>query len=119
MNIRLTAYRLLFFYLPFSLISSAQSAEQESELASSSPPEEITITTQRTKLQLRLQLWEAEEKAYDVFNSFNDEKRFDIKCYLHEPTGTRIKRQVCTPEFQLIATREQARDRLNGTFQHH
>ena len=118
MNIRLTAYRLLFFYLPFSLISSAQSAEQESELASSSPPEEITITTQRTKLQLRLQLWEAEEKAYDVFNSFNDEKRFDIKCYLHEPTGTRIKRQVCTPEFQLIATREQARDRLNGTFQH-
>jgi len=118
MIFRLTAYTSLFFYLQFSLIFSAQSAEQESELASSSPPEEITITTQRTKLQLRLQLWEAEEKAYDVFNSFNDEKRFDIKCYLHEPTGTRIKHQVCTPEFQLIATREQARDRLNGTFQH-
>ena len=90
MNFRLTAYTLLFFYLQFSLISSAQSAEQESGPAGSSPPEEITITTQRTKLQLRLQLWEAEEKAYDVFNSFNDEKRFDIKCYLHEPTGTRI-----------------------------
>ena len=80
-------------------------------------PEEIVVTTKRTKLQLRLQLWQAEEKAYDVFNTFNDEKRFDIKCYLHEPTGTRIKRQVCTPEFQLQATRDHAQDYINGTMQ--
>ncbi len=110
--------RLFLLTLPACLIPPAQAAEEESGLATSTPPEEIVITTQRTKLQLRLQLWEAEKKAYDVFNSFNDEKRFDIKCYLHEPTGTRIKRQVCTPEFQLIATREHAQDFMNGTQQH-
>ncbi len=118
MDSRFDASTLLLLILQLNLIPSAQSAELEPKPATSTPPEEIVITTQRTKLQLRLQLWEAEEKAYEVFNSFNDEKRFDIKCRLHEPTGTRIKRQVCIPEFQLIATREQARDRLNGTFQH-
>ncbi len=121
MNVHITAVTILLSLLLLlqpNLIVSAHAAEPDSELSTSTQPEEIVITTQRTKLQLRLQLWEAEEKAYEVFNSFNDEKRFDIKCYLHEPTGTRIKRQICTPEFQLIATREQARDRLNGTNQH-
>ena len=118
MNLRFAVFILLLLCLQHGLIAFAQPAEQETEIATPAPPEEIVITTQHTKLQLRLQLWEAEEKAYKVFNSFNDEKRFDIKCYLHEPTGTRIKRQVCTPEFQLIATREHAQDFMNGTQQH-
>lgn len=117
MNSRFISIVFLLLAMQYPLMASAQSVE-EAEQENNAIPEEIVVTTNRSKLQLRLQLWDAEEKAYGVFNSFNDEKRFDIKCYLHEPTGTRIKRQICTPEFQLQATRDHAQDYINGILQH-
>jgi len=85
--------------------------------AATSIPEEVLIRGDRSILNLRLQLMETERRTYEVFNKFNDEARFMIECSVHSPTGTRIKRQVCTPEFQLEATRAHARDYIDGTFQ--
>lgn len=80
-------------------------------------PEEIVVIGERQTLQLRLQMWDAEARAYEIFNRYNDDPRFDIQCTQHQPTGTRISRQVCTPRFQLDATRDHAQDYINGTSQ--
>lgn len=68
-------------------------------------PEEVVITGGRGLMDMRLQLLEAEKRAYDVFNSFNDEKRFHISCNMHQPTGTRLEQQVCQAQFELEASR--------------
>jgi len=75
-------------------------------------PEEITITSERSVPQLRTEMWKAEINAYDIFNKFNDEKRFNISCSMHQPTGTRIARQVCQAGFEIEATRAHGQDYL-------
>ncbi|HTQ99818.1 MAG TPA: M56 family metallopeptidase [Candidatus Acidoferrum sp.] len=62
-------------------------------------PETITIVGR----SLREKVWNAEIKAYDIFNKFNDQKIFRIECSIYSPTGTRLKRQVCKPAFELAA----------------
>jgi len=72
-------------------------------------PEEVRITGERPQWQLREEMQAAEVRAYELFNSFNDEPRFEITCYQHEPTGTRIARQVCQPAFERDATSDHGR----------
>ena len=74
-------------------------AQQELEV-----PEEVLIIGKRYLLQLRLQMIDAEKNAYAIFNQFNNEKRFNISCSMHQPTGTRFKKQICQPDFEREAT---------------
>ena len=90
----------LLFILPAPALPAAMP-----EIPSRTLPEEVTITGGRGLVDLRLQLLEAERKAYDVFNALNDEKRFHISCNMHQPTGTRLERQVCQAAFELEASR--------------
>jgi len=73
-------------------------------------PEEVVITGDRSLGQLHTRMLEAEKKAYDLFNQFNDEKRFRISCNQHRPTGSLLKNQICQAEFEREATRGHARD---------
>jgi hypothetical protein len=57
---------------------------------------------------------ESEQIAYDIFNQFNDEKRFNISCSVEEQTGSHFTRQVCQPEFEIQATRSHAQDYLDS-----
>jgi hypothetical protein len=69
------------------------------------PIEEVLVIGDRPVLQqLRTQMIEAEINAYDIFNKFNDEKRFNISCSMHAPIGSHIARHVCTTNFELEAT---------------
>jgi hypothetical protein len=77
--------------------------------AESTLPEEVVITGDRRLFSLRTRMFEAEKRAYDLFNELNHEKRFDIHCSTHQPTGTRIERQICTPYFQIEANAVSAR----------
>jgi len=76
-------------------------------------PEEIQVIGERSVQQLRLQMWDSEKAAYEIFNEFNDDERFTIHCRLHEPTGSLIKRQVCTTEFEIEASSMHAQDFLS------
>lgn len=67
--------------------------------------EEVTITATRAKRSMRLQLQQAEQRAYDLFNRYNDDKRFRISCGEEASTGSKFKRQVCQPEFERQALR--------------
>lgn len=115
MNFRLVVVACL---LGFPLCSWSQAEQEQPARENTALPEEVVIIGERSKLQLRMQLWESEVEAYEIFNKYNDEERFNIYCSLYEPTGTRIKTQVCSPEFQLQASRDHAQDYINGTFQH-
>ena len=78
--------------------------------------EEVVITGERSHLQLRLQMMEAEQAAYEIFNQFNDEKRFHISCGMQTPTGSRIQSDelYCQPNFEIEANRAHARDSLES-----
>lgn len=92
------------------LALSAESGLAAVTAAPTAPlPEEVTITGSSDLLQLRKQLLQAEKRAYDVFNRFNDEKRFRISCSMHQPTGTRLEQQVCQAAFELEASQAHAR----------
>lgn len=92
----------LVFALCLPLCAQAQQEAPAQDLQD--PPEEVLIIGKRYLLQLRLQMVEAEKNAYAIFNQFNDEKRFKISCSIHEPTGTRFKKQICQPDFERAAT---------------
>ena len=78
----------------------AASAQQSNTL-----PEELLIIGERNLYQLRNQMLEAEKQAYEIFNKFNDEKRFNISCSVKARTGSIFKAQLCQPEFEIQASR--------------
>ena len=99
-----------------ALSAQAQQDETASAPESRNPIEEVVVTGERSHLQLRLQMTEAEQAAYEIFNQFNDEKRFHISCSTQTPTGSRIQsdEQYCQPNFEIEANRAHARDSLES-----
>lgn len=77
-------------------------------------PEEIVITGGQPVWQLRRDMLVAERRAYDVFNQYNDEKRFETRCSTVEGTGSRFRDQACMPSFELEAYREHSRQYLDS-----
>lgn len=72
-------------------------------------PEEVIVIGNRNVLELRLQMYDLERAAYEMFNQFNDERRFEISCGEQEPTGTRFKNQLCQPHFVREAAAQHGR----------
>lgn len=106
-----------FVFAALLCVLPVSNAQEEEEPQRYEMPEEIVVVGERRNFQLRLEMWDAEAKAYGIFNQYNDDQRFDISCRQHQPTGTRISRQVCTPAFQLEASKNHAQDYINGTSQ--
>lgn len=95
--------KAVVFMLYFPLLVVAQDNGSAPPQEPQTLPEEILIMGNRSMTQMRLQLMAAEKNAYDIFNKFNDEKRFEISCSQHQPTGTRFETQICQPEFIIEA----------------
>ncbi|HTQ99820.1 MAG TPA: hypothetical protein VMH83_07515 [Candidatus Acidoferrum sp.] len=87
--------------------AEAQQSEPSLQRESQAKPEEIVIVGEHA---LRLQVMAAEKHAYDIFNQFNDEKRFNISCSISAPTGSRFETQYCQPEFEVEAIQAHAQD---------
>jgi len=105
MNIRIvaTAFALC---LPLSALAQQNVAVLEKERQS---PEEVMVIGERVH-KLRTQMMEAEIQTYDLFNKFNDEKRYAVNCNIRPPTGTRFKKVVCYTGFEGDALAEHGRD---------
>jgi hypothetical protein len=110
----------LVFMQIFCISLSPSTLAQQDDLPSATDAkeyiEEIVVTGESQKHQLRLQMLGAERAAYDLFNQFNDEKRFDIYCSVQTPTGSRIQseEQHCQPNFEIEALRSHSRDYLES-----
>lgn len=101
----------LVMTLSMPLVAVAEQHANAQAENSQPSPEEILITGYQT---LRIKLMDTEKKAYDTFNKFNDEKRFNISCSIGKPSGTHFEKQVCQPEFEIEATSAHAQDYLDG-----
>ena len=108
-------FRIAAVLLVLAPMSFAQNEGHSQPPSNGRLPEEIVITGERSLLNLRLEMQEAERAAYALFNQLNDEDRFDISCKMEAQTGTRIKRQLCLPEFKREALREHARAYIEGS----
>jgi hypothetical protein len=94
--------RIAIFAAALCMTSGAYAVQDEASATSpESKPEEIVIIGVQ---QLRKQMMAAEVHAYDIFNQFNDEKRFKISCSDNAGTGSHFTKQTCAPEFEIRAT---------------
>lgn len=71
--------------------------------------DEIVVVSKKSLGQLRLELWAAEDRAYELFNELNGDDDYDIHCYREAPTGSRVLRRVCRTQYELDATAEEAK----------
>lgn len=114
MDIRKAAIVLTLFMSFF-----AQAQQNESLASQVAMAGEIQVTGEiagnSSSMQLRLQMMDAEKKVYEIFNKYNDEKRFTVHCSMQQPVGTRIESQVCTTQFENEAARVHAQAYYENT----
>jgi hypothetical protein len=77
----------------------SQSSPDDPEQALPEDIEEVIVQGQRTLNQLRWDMYTAEDKVFDVFNSLNSDDQYNIECRREAPTGSHIKRRVCKARF--------------------
>lgn len=57
--------------------------------------EEVIVLGSKPLVELKLEFYRAEDELYDLFNSFNTNDDFEVRCYREATVGTRIKQRVC------------------------
>lgn len=99
MNPTPTIAALLAGILVFPLAAAAQDDEAI---------DDIVVVGEKSSATLRNEVFEAEEDFYSVYNRFNDDKDFAVRCFYETPTGTRIRNHVCRAKFVTDAYSKQA-----------
>ena len=61
--------------------------------------EEIRVYGDKSLLRLQLEVYEAEDAYFDLFNLLNSDDDYDIHCYREAQTGSRLKRRVCKTNY--------------------
>ena len=59
----------------------------------------IVVVGQKSLSDLRRDVFRAEEDFYSVYNSLNEDKDYDVRCFYENPTGTHQKNHVCRARF--------------------
>jgi len=90
----------------------------DSELPPPDEIEEIIVYGEKSMTQLRLELHRAEENFFDVFNSLNSKKEFDVRCDYIVPIETRRREHVCTPIFAMKLHEQAAQDMVATNMQY-
>ena len=105
-NVVVTTGVVLLLVLPVSGVCQSEPVLAEE---TSGTIEEVIVLGSKSLVKLRHEMYRAEEALYDLFNSFNTDDDFYIRCYKEAPTGSKIKRRVCRPKFvgELIAEETQ------------
>ena len=96
-RVHVTSAMLLLVLSPAGMCQTPP--DQEAEPASSDAIEEIIVYGYESLGQLRVDMYKAEVKVFDLFNAFNSDNEFDIHCRQESRTGTRIKKRVCKPNY--------------------
>lgn len=86
---------------------------QSSTLAASAPEpelpiEEITVTGQRTMIALRMQISDAEDHLYELFNELNTDDRYDVHCVQVDRYFSHTKQKQCRVGYERDALKAEA-----------
>ncbi len=103
------------FLLAFSSASLAQAPEADSQQAS--PPaeeiEEIVVYGEKSLLLLKKEIKRASNVVFESFNGLNEDDDFDIYCSDRVPTGSRIAKGSCRPNFEDQIYHDETQRRLD------
>ena len=61
--------------------------------------EDTIVIGQNSIGSLRYEVDRAVDRMYKIYNELNTDDDFDIRCVWNAPTGSRIKRKLCTPVY--------------------
>lgn len=90
MKLANTILALSVAVLAFSITAVAQGEEAI---------DDVVVTGQKSPAVLRQEMIQAEEDFYALYNDFNDDNEYDVRCRYESPTGLRKKYRVCRPVF--------------------
>ena len=76
--------------------------------------EEIIVYGEMNLIQLKYEMYRAEEAFLDLFNSLNTNDEFDFKCKSVTDLETRRRRHECTPKFYSRMLSRVTMDRAMG-----
>jgi len=74
--------------------------------------EEIVVYGDKSLVQLRIEMYKAEDAFFDLFNSLNSDDEFDIRCRKDARTGSHIKNRVCEANYYRDLVGEATRESL-------
>ena len=100
----------------FAAILSGRVLAQPPEEALAHPPEdieEVIVGGGKTLSQWRLEVYEAQDELFKLFNEVNEGEDNDLRCRDEAPTGTRIPQRACWSHAQERAGAAGARMFLN------
>ena len=75
---------------------------------------DTVVVGQKSKSEMRRDVFQAEEDFYSVYNKLNDDKEYDVRCFYEKRTGTNIKNHVCRARFVTKAYSVHARRNRNN-----
>ena len=113
------AASLIVFLCLSSVAALPMAAAGQDEDASTgvASNDEIIVDTvvvgQKSKSEMRRDVFQAEEDFYSVYNKFNDDKEYDVRCFYEKPTGSNIKNHVCRARFVTKTFERHARRNRN------
>ena len=118
------SHRIVFLANLLLIVSIApQAAGQTNPLIaekneSANAPEEIVVYGERNIIQLRAEVYRAEQAFLDKFNLLNSDDNFDFKCKIITLLENRARKRVCVPRFaQKYEARMAAAMIRDGNFQ--
>ena len=96
--------------ISFTAILSGRALQQPAQLPEDI--EEVTVIGGKTLSQYRLELQQAQDELFKLFNEANESNDTDVSCRDEAPTGSRIPQRVCWSRAQGRAAAKGARDFL-------
>ena len=98
----MTLLRTTFVSLTLALAASGvcdETADLEAAEAEPEPIEEVIVYGEMNLVQLRFEVYRAEETFFDVFNSLNTISDFEVDCDFKVSLQTRRRTHECTPRY--------------------
>jgi hypothetical protein len=85
--------------------------------ASAEAIDEVTVRGRKTAAQYRLEIEQAREEIFRIYNEANAGKGNDITCRAEQPTGSRMRQDVCRSNAENAGDAAAARAFLNSLTQ--
>ena len=108
---------LLLAGLPAAL-AVAQTEPPARERGATAPQEqtEEVVVRGRRIGELRAEVEDARERAYELFNDLNGNDEFDVYCHNESRSGTNVPQVICRAQFENRISAAAAREYLSGLF---
>lgn len=99
--------------LLFLLLNTAGYVHAEQQ-GNNEVDEEVVVIGTKSSKQILVEFRKVEKDMYALYNSLNEDRRFDVLCENRAETGTRLKKQVCLPRYYYTAETKEAGATLNN-----